>query len=52
MRAQSRLVGDVPVVFLERISGGDQDEVNLRLVAGVGASELIQRSRHSGDGIK
>ena len=32
--ARARMVGEVPDIFLERISGGDQEEVTLRVAGG------------------
>ena len=34
MSVQTRVVGEVPGVFLERISRGDQEEVTLWLIGG------------------
>ena len=48
MNTRKRMVVEGLVVFVERISGGDQEKVTSR-DAGRGASEFVSRKRRSGD---
>ena len=50
MGAQEIAVGEGPGVFLERITGGDQEEVTLRAAGEGGALESVTKRRQIRNG--